>query len=247
MPIMSLPCPAYVTEERHLTTIQTPEERLGRVDQELDDLKTAFVEAIQELQRASEIDGSFEERWQDVRSRLSAIQHDVYAADYDKEQVVELYQSLLEIKDLLNTSGKPCDLDTCDQLLVCIERIRHVVRDALDEHVSGVQSDVGLVMADLDRWLPHTPDRVIAEIAGVDRRTLSRWKRKSGPPNRRLRLVASLVAILRHNWTEEGIVAWFYRPRRDLDGRKPAALLDDPNYDYALIGAARSSRSQYAS
>jgi hypothetical protein len=43
------------------------------------------------------------------------------------------------------------------------------------------------------------------------------------------------------------IVAWFYRPRRDLDGRKPIALLDDPNEDYALISAARSSRSQYAS
>jgi uncharacterized protein (DUF2384 family) len=79
------------------------------------------------------------------------------------------------------------------------------------------------------------------EIVGVDRRTLSRWKKQSGPPKRRVRMVASLVAVLRHNWTEEGIVAWFYRPRRDLDGRKPIALLDDPNEDYALIIAARSS------
>ena len=247
IPIMSLPCPAYATQERYLTTIQTPEERLERVDQELDELKTAFVDAIQELQRASEVDGSFDERWQDITSRISAIQHDVHPPDYDKDQVVDLYQSLLEIKELLNTRGKPCDLDAYDQLLVNIERIRHVVRDALDEHVGGVQSDVGLVMADLERWLPSTPDRVIAEIVGVDRRTLSRWKKLSGPPKRRLRIVASLVAILRHNWTEEGIVAWFYRPRRDLDGRKPIALLDDPNFDYALISAARSSRSQYAS
>ena len=230
-----------------MTATQTPEERLGRVDQELDELKTAFVEAVQALQRASEVDGSFHERWQDLRSRVSAIQHDLYAPDYDKEQIVEFYESLLEIKDLLDTSGKPCDLNTCNQLLVCIERIRHVVRDALDEHVSGVRSDVGLVMADLGRWLPDIPDRVIAELAGVDRRTLSRWKRKSGPPNRRLRLLASLVAILRHNWTEDGIIAWFSRPRRDLGGRKPISLLDDPNWEYKLIAAARSSRSQYAS
>jgi hypothetical protein len=230
-----------------VTTIQTPEERLERVDQELDELKTAIVDAIQQLQRASEVDDSFDGRWQDVRSRITAIQHDVHPPDYDKDQVVELYQSLLEIKELLNTSEEPCHLDTCDQLLVNIERIRHVVRDALDEHVGGVQSDVGLVMADLARWLPSTPDRVVAELVGVDRRTLSRWKKQSGPPRRRVRMVASLVAVLRHNWTEEGIVAWFYRPRRDLDGRKPIALLDDPNEDYALISAARSSRSQYAS
>ena len=230
-----------------MTTIQTPEERLERVDQELDELKTAIVDAIQQLQRASEVDDSFDGRWQGVRSRITAIQHDVHPPDYDKDQVVELYQSLLEIKELLNTSEEPCHLDTCDQLLVNIERIRHVVRDALDEHVGGVQSDVGLVMADLARWLPSTPDRVVAELVGVDRRTLSRWKKQSGPPRRRVRMVASLVAVLRHNWTEEGIVAWFYRPRRDLDGRKPIALLDDPNEDYALISAARSSRSQYAS
>ncbi len=230
-----------------MSAVQTPEERLERVDQDVDELKTAFVGAISELQRAPEIDDSFDERWQDVRSRISAIQDEVHAPDYDKEQVVELYQSLLEIKDLLNISGTPCDLDTCDRLLVNIERIRHVVRDALDEHVAGVQSDVGLVMADLARWLPSTPDRVLAEIVGVDRRTLSRWKKQSGPPRRRLRIVASLVAILRHNWTEEGIVAWFYRPRRDLDGRRPIALLDDPTFDRALIDAARAGRSQYAS
>lgn len=242
VPIMSPICDIGAT----VPTVQTPEERLGRVDQELEDLKTAFVDAVQELQRASEVDGSFDERWDDVISRIGTIQREVYAPDFDKDQVVELYQALLEIKDLL-AAGRPCDLDTSDRLLICIERIRHVVRDALDEHVSGVQSDVGLVMADLDKWLPGTPDRIIAGLVDVDRRTLTRWKRKSGPPSRRLRIVASLIAILRHNWTPEGIVAWFYRPRRDLDGRKPIALLDDANYEGALISAARSSRSQYAS
>jgi hypothetical protein len=228
-----------------MTTLSTSEERLERVDHEIDGVKAAFVDAIEELQRASEVDGSFGERWQQIRSRLDTIQGDVYAPDYDKDQLVEIYQSLLAIKDLLN-AGSPCDLDTCDELLVNIERIRHVVRDALDEHVAGVQSDVGLVMADLARWLPRTPDRVIAELVGVDRRTLSRWKKQSQLPKRRLRVVAALVAVLRHNWTEDGIVAWFYRQRRDLNGRPPISLLDDPNEEPALIGAARSGRSQYA-
>lgn len=229
-----------------MSSISTTEERLQRVDHEIDALKDAFVDAIQELQRTSEVDGSFGERWKQISSRLDAIQGDVYAPDFDKDQVVELYQSLLAIKDLLN-AGMPCDLDTCDALLVNIERIRHVVRDALDEHVAGAPSDVGLVMQDLERWLPHTPDRVLAELVGVDRRTLSRWKKQSGAPRRRLRVVAALVAILRHNWTEDGIVAWFSRPRRDLGGRAPRALLDDPNNEPELVDAARAGRSQYAS
>jgi hypothetical protein len=229
----------------HLTAIETSEERLERVDHEVAALKTAVVDAVEELQGTSEVDGSFAERWEQIRSRLDTIQGDLDAADYDKEQLVQLYRALLAIKDLL-IAGRPGDLDTCDELLINIERIRHVVRDALDEHVAGIGSDAGLVMADLERWLPHTPDRVIAELAGVDRRTVARWKKQSGPPKRRLRIVAELVAVLRHSWTEDGIVAWFYRPRRDLNGRAPIALLDDPGSEPALLSEARSSRSQYA-
>lgn len=59
--------------------------------------------------------------------------------------------------------------------------------------------------------------------------------------------MARLVAILRHAWTEDGIVAWFHRPRRDLQGQRPIAVLKDPNYDEdELISAARAGRSQYA-
>jgi hypothetical protein len=229
-----------------LSAIETSEERLERVDHEVDALKTAFVDATQELQHTSGVDESFAERWQQIKSRLDSIQGHLYSSDYDKDQLAELYQALLAIKDLMN-AGKPCDLDTCDELLINIERIRHVVRDALDEHVAGIQSNVGLVIADLERWLPGTPDRVIAGLAGVDRRTVSRWKKQSGLPKRRLRTLAALVAVLRHDWTEDGIVAWFDRPRRDLDGRAPIALLNDPNSEQALLSAARSSRSQYAS
>jgi uncharacterized protein (DUF2384 family) len=102
-------------------------------------------------------------------------------------------------------------------------------------------------MAELDRWLPDVPDQTVAKMIGVDRRTLSRWRGQAGQPRRNLRVFARLVAILRHNWDEEGIIAWFGRPRRELDGRRPVALLDDPNAEDALIGAARSGRSQYAS
>jgi type VI secretion system protein ImpL len=60
-------------------------------------------------------------------------------------------------------------------------------------------------------------------------------------------VVARLVAILEHSWTPAGIVAWFHRPRRDLGGRTPLAVLSRRNPDEeALVSAARAGRSMYA-
>jgi hypothetical protein len=227
-----------------LAEILTSEERLERIDGQVEELKQGIVDAIQNLQQQSEVDGSFEKRLVALIERVGDLRGELQPEDFDKHQLVEIYNSFWEVKELLE--GDPSDLDTCDQLLVWIERIRHVVRDALDEHVAGIGDDAALVLEDLERWLPTIPDRVIAELVGVDRRTLSRWKHKHKAPPRRLRIVAQLVAVLAHNWTEEGIVAWFHRSRRDLGGRKPITLLSDPMYDEMLLSAARSSRSQYA-
>jgi hypothetical protein len=136
---------------------------------------------------------------------------------------------------------------TDEQRLIEQERIRHVVRDALDEQVTGIAGDASAVMGELERRLPDIPDRVIADLLGVNRRTLSRWKRQSGrPPRRALRVFARVVAILCHSWDAEGVIAWFGRPRQDLDGRSPRALLEDPSAEPLLLNAARSGRSQYA-
>jgi uncharacterized protein (DUF2384 family) len=224
----------------------TYEERLGKFDERLEDLQRGFVDAMEHLRQAPEADDSYAERWEEIAGRLKGLRYDIDAKDYDKEQLATLVGALLDIRDQLD--GEAWDLDVCDKLMVMIERIRHVVRDALDEHVNGVSGDVGVVMEDLGQWLPHVPDQTIASFLGVDRRTLSRWRGQVGQqPRRNLRLFARLVAILRHNWDEEGIIAWFERPRRELDGRKPAALIEDPNAEPELIDAARSGRNQYAS
>lgn len=230
-------------------TIALPtEERLKRVDREVVDLQRGFVEAVAQLQQAPEVDDSFEERWASIARRLKNIRTELEPGDYDKDQLTELYNTLLDIRDLVDCIDGERDMETFDQLLVHLERIRHVVRDALDEHVTGGTRDVGLVMQDLDRWLPGTPRHKLAELMGVDRRTLPRWTGKASAPSRRVQTVARLVAILRHNWTEEGIVAWFHRPRRDLNGRTPLTILEDPNFDEeALLAAARAGRSHYAS
>jgi transcriptional regulator with XRE-family HTH domain len=228
-----------------VTTLQTPGERLSRLDTEIEELKQAFVDAAVQLMDTPEVDGSFHDRMVVITNRLKTLRSKLNAADYDKDQLAKLYTTLLDIRDLMD---EPEDLDTIDRLLIAVEQVRHVIRDALDEHVSGVADDIGVVMEELQALLPNVRQDQIAELIGVDRRTLSRWLKKAGPPPPRLRAVARLVAILRHNWTEDGIVAWFYRPRRDLDGRTPISVLRQQYFDEdALIMSARAGRSQYAS
>jgi predicted regulator of Ras-like GTPase activity (Roadblock/LC7/MglB family) len=223
----------------------TPSERLTRLDREVEDLKQAFVDAAQQLGDAPEVDGSYEERWAQISARLRDLRADLQPSDYDKDQVAVLFATLFDIRDLV---AEDQDLDTIDQLVLASERVRHVIRDALDEHVAGVSGDVGLVVGGLVALLPNTTRTTIAELLGVDRRTLARWGKQSGTPAPRLKTVARLVAILRHNWSEDGIVAWFHRPRRDLEGRAPLAVLAEDNFDeQALLSAARAGRSMYAS
>ncbi len=230
-----------------MDTQLTAEQRLEQADRCVEDLKQGFVEAVERLQQTPEVGSEWEVRWRELGDRLSDLRVELQADDFDKEQIFLLLNTLLEIRELIDRTGASGTLDLCDQLLVRLERIRHVIRDALDEHVDGATGDVSHVMEDLERWLPHVSDRVIADLVGVDRRTLSRWRYQSNvPPRRTLRVFARLVAILRHNWDEEGMIAWFERPRRELDRRKPRSLLSDPLAEPLLIKAARSGRSQYA-
>jgi uncharacterized protein (DUF2384 family) len=225
----------------------TPDERLERADAEIGELKERFVEAVERLSNETAVDNSFKDRLGLLADRLDRLREELLPDDFDKNQIVVMFNALFAIRKLIDSADEKPTLDTCDALLLNIERIRHVLRDALDEHVTGVANDRGLVVKELREWLPNTPWTTIANLVGVDRRTLNRWAKQSGPPGRRLARVARLVAILRHAWTEPGVLGWFDRPRRDLDGRKPRALLDDPAAEEALIMAARSGRSQYAS
>jgi uncharacterized protein (DUF2384 family) len=226
----------------------TTEERLADIDHRVDELKQGLVEAVESLQRAPEVDDAWGERWLEVSKRMRGLRAGLDPADFSKAQVVIIWDALLEIGELLDRKRACEDLNVLDQLLVRLERIRHVVRDVLDERVNGIAAgDMSMVLGEVERWLPDIPDRVIANLLDVNPRTLYRWRAQSDKaPGRTLRVFARLVAILRHNWDEEGIVAWFERPRRELGDRRPAALLSDPSAELQLVSAARSGRSQYA-
>lgn len=229
-----------------MTATLTPEERLGHADEELLDLKNGFVEAIGQLQGHPDVDDSFHARLRTVAKRLRALREGLKPEDLDKAQMTEFHAALWTINDLLAEQADSLDLDLVDRLLVAIERVRHVIRDALDEHVAGLPDDAGLVVAELKMRLPNTSNETIGRLVGVNRRTLSRWSREERVPTRRLQLVARLVAVLRHNWTEDGMVAWFDRPRRGLGGRRPIALVEDPGAEELLLSEARAGRSQDA-
>ena len=229
-----------------MTATLTPEERLGHADEELLDLKNGFVKAIAQLQEHPDVDNSFHERLEVIVERLGALREQLRPEDLDKAQVIEFHTALWEINGLLREKEASYDLDVIDQLLIAIERVRHVIRDALDEHVVGLPNDAGLVIEELKKWLPNTSNETIAHLVGVNRKTLSRWTKERRTPARRLQLVAHLVAILRHNWTEEGILFWFERPRRGLNGKKPVTLLENPGSEDLLLSEARAGRSQDA-
>jgi len=234
-----------------MTAALSTEERLEKVDRQVVAVQKGFVDAIGRLQESREVDDSFETRWREIADRIKGLRYGLQPQDFDKEQVAELSGTLLDMRDsidVVNAAPRFQDLEAFDALLVDLERIRHVVRDALDEYVAGSRQDVGLLIRDIDEWLPRTPRQAVAELAGVDRRTVTRWARRSSPPTRRMQMVGRLISILRHNWTEEGIVAWFHRPRRDLGGRTPLAVLSSESFDEdMLLSAARAGRSQYAS
>jgi hypothetical protein len=243
VPIMS---PQHDKRETIIAAQPTYEETLGKLDREVEDLQRGLIEAVEHLRNTAEADDSYEARWNEIAIRMKGLRTDIHAEDYDRDQLAILTGALFDIRDQLDQEDARTNLDVCDQLMILLERIRHVVRDALDEHVSGVGEDVSVVIGELERWLPGISDEAIAQLVGVNRRTLSRWRSQHGQPQRNLRLLARIVAILRHNWDEAGVLAWFERPRRDLAGRRPATLIGDPNAEEELLAAARSGRNQYA-
>jgi len=105
------------------------------------------------------------------------------------------------------------------------------------------------------RWLGtqlDVPQRAVAALVGVHERTFQRWTSESessepsGEDARRLRVIAQLVAQLRFALTGPGVIAWFERPREELGGQTPAALLPEPTAVIELRRLARAARGSYA-
>jgi uncharacterized protein (DUF2384 family) len=162
--------------------------------------------------------------------------------ELDPRAADEIRRRLIAILTL-DTDGQS-SLDVADEFLVEMEAVRHILRDLVQEQPPIDLRDASAVITLMEEWLPRVSVNQLAEILGCSPRQLQRRRRDGGPSTSRAELVARLVAILRHGWTDEGVAAWFFRERRELEGARPIDLLEDPQSERKLLMAARSGRVQ---
>lgn len=138
------------------------------------------------------------------------------------------------------------------EIRIGFEQIRQALRD-IDE-VVPVRGDKNV--KDVARWLvsaiEDVPQSEIAEVLGIDPRTLQRWVSVDDPASpraeqaMRLRVMARLVNDLRHVLTGPGVIRWFLSTQTNLGRKKPADLLDRPDAVRLLLRAASGARSSGA-
>jgi hypothetical protein len=162
--------------------------------------------------------------------------------EIDSQAADEIRKRLLGI--LTRDFSDASSLDVADHFLVEMEAVRHIIRDLLQEQPAVELRDASKVIALLEEWLPGVTVGQLAELLGYSPRQLQRLRLDSRPSTHRAQLVARLVAILRHAWTDQGVLSWFYRERHDLGGERPVDLLDDPGRERDLVHAARAGRVQ---
>lgn len=225
----------------------SPEEvRLRRLEELVDAWKARILELAEDGDPES-IDGAYSARFQETAQRLLHLNDQLHAEDFDPEALAEIRDILLKGIAALENIDESRPLDAVDDFLVRAEAIRHLIRDAVDGHVTGAPSDARAVVERLHEWLPRTTQVDLAKLVGRSPRQLQRWAKEGGQPSRRLQLVARLVAILQRGWSEEGVIAWFYRPRWDLENEPAIELLDMPEQERRVIVAARQGRAEHGS
>lgn len=214
--------------------------------------RAALLEADDELSHLqSVLETAAQSRALDRESidRLSTTAHDIVARvnahlppQVDVDARDEIRRRLIELLTLHPEQGQ--HLDLADRALIEAEAVRHIMRDLLQEQPPVELRDAAAVVKLLEQWLPGLTVQQIAELLGISTRQLQRRRQEGGSGGSRMQIVARLVAILRHGWTDQGVYAWFHRQRRELEGHAPIELLDDPASERGLLLAARAGRVQ---
>ncbi len=191
------------------------------------------------------IDPANVQRWVETARRLSVRLSNDLPPQLEPEAVAEIRKVIVNLLDLLGRVDPDRPLDAIDRFFVGSEAVRQILRDALDEHAGFLEDDARPLVAYLQQALPWITQADQARLVGISTRHLQRLGKDGGTPTRRLVLVARLVKLLRYVWNPEGVLAWFYRQRIDLDGHAPIDLAGDPGFERTLIRLARQGRAQH--
>jgi hypothetical protein len=224
--------------------------------QELADLEQRISNALDKLRGELEtatnegdapaIDPDYVNRWLETAKRLSVQVSNDLPPQLEPEAVAEIRKIIINLLDVLEHVDTDQPLDTLDRFFVGSEAVRHIIRDALDEHVGFSEDDAAPLVIYLKQALPRIRQADQARIAGVSTRHLQRLGKEGGIPPRQLVLAVQLVRLLRYVWNPEGVIAWFYRERTELDGHAPIEVTADAGFERLLLRLAREGRAQHA-
>jgi uncharacterized protein (DUF2384 family) len=229
-------------------TLSDPErEQLERLEDLIDQWRSKLDEDLASAPTSGPLDDEYVERFLDTSRRLSARLHKELPPDLDPYALAEVRGHLLDGLSAIYDSGTLGPLDLLDEFVVRAEAIRHIFRDALDTQPGCDEADAQALLNCLAEWLPRISRKDLGSLIGVSERQVQRIMKDGGDSSRRLQMVSRMVALLRHAWTPEGVVAWFYRPRPDLGDRPPIDVLDDEEYEQDLMLAVRRGRAQHGS
>lgn len=232
------------------SAILDPEESLERLETSLIEAIAGLRENLQAAASASQpstVDPEYAERFAETAKRLSVQLSNELPPQLESDAIAEIRRILINLLDELGRIDPVRPLDTIDGFFIGAEAIRHIVRDALDEHLGRQEGDARPLVEYLHEALPRISQSDQARLVGVSIRHLQRLGKDGGTPPRRLAVVARLVKLLRYSWTPEGVVGWFFRERRDLDGHAPIDVLGEPGFEGILLQLARQGRAGHGS
>jgi len=194
------------------------------------------------------VDLAYTERFRETAQRLSSQVHKETPPDLHPEALAEIRGHLIDGLEAINQLDEERPLDSVDAFLVHAEAVRHIVRDALDGQPNGTESEARDLIQSITEQLPGVTKKELGDLLGIGERQIQRLAKEEGrTPSRRLRLVARLIALLWRAWTPQGVVAWFFRERVDLEGKAPIDVIDDPEFERDLMRAAIRGRAQHGS
>lgn len=229
--------------------IDAEQRELADLEQMISDALAKLREELETAAGAAEVpavDPEHVNRWLETARRLSVQISNDLPPQLEPESVAEIRKIIINLLDGLEQIDEDRPLDTIDQFFLGSEAMRHILRDALDEHVGVRDDDASRLVAYLKEALPRVIQADQARIAGISTRHLQRLAKEGGVPPRQLVLAARLVKLLRYVWNPEGVIAWFHRERTDLDGHAPIDVAGDPGFERVLLRLARQGRAQHA-